>query len=81
MLQYPVIGTSKDFNPNLFVPLSKEEVDAKMRAIACYKTQFKLRGNWFDETTFLSDLKTNGVYISAEYAEAFVQVKGTWLIE
>lgn len=81
LLQYPVIGTSKDFNPNLFVPLTKEDVDTKISAIKCYKTQFKLRNHWFDTDTFVADLKTNGVYINAEYAEAFIQVKGTWLIE
>jgi LmbE family N-acetylglucosaminyl deacetylase len=81
VLQYPVIGTSKDFNPNLFVPLTQAEVDAKISAIKCYKTQFKLRNNWFETDTFVADLKTNGVYINTEYAEAFIQVKGTWLVE
>ncbi|NWF96301.1 MAG: PIG-L family deacetylase [Candidatus Thorarchaeota archaeon] len=81
VLQYPVIGTSKDFNPNLFVPVSEEEARLKMRAISCYKTQFRLRKNWFDLDLFWSELKTNGVYIDTKYAEAFVQVKGTWILE
>lgn len=79
VIQYPVIGTSKDFNPNLIVPLTQEDVDAKMKAISCYKTQFKLRNSWFDTSTFTAELRTNGVYINTEYAEAFVQVKGSWI--
>jgi LmbE family N-acetylglucosaminyl deacetylase len=81
VLQYPVIGTSKDFNPNLFVPMTQEDVDVKVRAISCYKTQFQLRSNWFNPTTFIALLQTNGVYINTKYAEAFIQVKGTWLVE
>lgn len=80
VLQYPVIGTSKDFNPNLFVPLDQNNVTAKINAISCYKTQFKLRNSWFNTSMFKANLQTNGVYINTEYAEAFVQVKGTWII-
>lgn len=80
VLQYPVIGTSKDFNPNVYVPLSEEEAKIKIDAISSYKTQFELRNGWFNLENFWADLRSNGVYINSRYAEAFILVKGTWII-
>ena len=79
VIQYPVLGTSKDFNPNVFVPVTQDEVDKKMEAIHCYRTQFKLR-NWYNPGNFVAEMRTNGVFINTEYAEAFVQVKGSWVL-
>jgi len=80
LLQYPIIGTCKDFDPNLFIPLTSEEVDKKMEALSLFKTQFELRNSWFNLDNFRSQLRVDGVYTNTEYAEAFVQFKGTWTV-
>jgi LmbE family N-acetylglucosaminyl deacetylase len=80
LLQYPIIGTCKDFDPNLFIPLSREEADKKMEALSLYKTQFELRNGWFNLDNFRSQLRVDGVYTNTEFAEAFVQFKGTWVV-
>ncbi len=81
LIQYRIKGTSKDFNPNLYVPLNEEEVDLKMKALACYKTQFELRNQWFSIENFEAILRSDGVYINTEFAEAFILVRGTWIFE
>jgi len=81
ILQYPVIGTSKDFNPNLYIPVSHEEADLKIKAISCYETQLKFRGNWFNLENFWAEMRSRGVYINARFAEAFILVKGTLNID
>jgi LmbE family N-acetylglucosaminyl deacetylase len=80
LLQYPIIGTCKDFNPNLFIPLTSEEADKKIKALSFYKTQFELRNGWFNLDNFRAQLRVNGVYTNTEFAEAFVQFKGTWTV-
>ena len=80
LIQYPIMGTCKDFNPTLFVPLTKEEADKKIEALSLYKTQFDLRNGWFDLDNFLAQLRVDGVYTNTEFAEAFVQLKGTWTV-
>ncbi|MFQ5833391.1 MAG: PIG-L deacetylase family protein [Candidatus Thorarchaeota archaeon] len=78
LLQYPILGTCKDFNPNLYIPLSEEEADTKIKALSEYKTQMKLRGTWFNPDRFWASLKHDGVYVNTSFAEAFMLAKGTW---
>lgn len=80
VIQYPIMGTCKSFDPNLFVPLSKDEVDKKIEALSLYKTQFELRNGWFNLENFRAQLRVNGVYTNTEFAEAFVQLQGTWTV-
>jgi len=63
------------------VPLTEQEVDLKMRALMCYKTQFELRNHWFSIENFKAIMRSDGVYINTEFAEAFVLVRGTWIFE
>lgn len=80
VIQYRIKGTSKDFNPNLFVPITADEAEVKMKALSCYESQFILRNNWFSVDTFWAELRSDGVYINTKFAEAFVQVRGTWIL-
>lgn len=80
VIHYPVIGTSKDFNPNLYIPVTEQEAQLKIKAVSCYKTQFRLRANWFNLDNFWAEMRMNGVYVNSKFAEAFIQVKGTWSI-
>jgi LmbE family N-acetylglucosaminyl deacetylase len=81
LVQYRIEGTSRDFNPNIYVPLTEEEVNVKMKALSCYKTQFDLRDQWFSIENFKAIMRTDGIYINKEFAEAFILVRGTWLFE
>lgn len=80
LLQYQIMGTCKDFDPNLFIPLTREEADKKIEALSLYKTQFELRDGWFNLENFRSQLRVDGVNTNSEFAEAFVQFKGTWTV-
>ncbi|MHA2300954.1 MAG: PIG-L deacetylase family protein, partial [Candidatus Thorarchaeota archaeon] len=80
LLQYPILGTCKDFIPNLFIPLTSEEADKKIEALSLYETQFELRNGWFNLDNFRAQLRIDGVYTNTEYAESFAQVKGTWTV-
>ena len=78
LIQYPIIGTSGGFLPNILLPVTKEEAEIKLRALESYKTQFELRNGWFNLDNFWAEMRSNGVLVNAEFAEAFRQVKGTW---
>jgi LmbE family N-acetylglucosaminyl deacetylase len=80
LIQYPIMGTCKNFDPNLFIPLTREEADKKIKALSFYKTQFELRNGWFNLENFRSQIRVDGVYTNSEFAEAFVQIKGTWTV-
>jgi LmbE family N-acetylglucosaminyl deacetylase len=80
LLQYPIMGTCRNFIPNLFIPLTADEADKKIEALSLYETQFDLRNGWFNLDNFRAQLRIDGVYANTEYAESFAQVKGTWTI-
>ena len=80
LLQYPILGTCKNFNPNLFIPLTVEEAEKKIEALSLYKTQFELRNGWFNLDNFRAQLRVDGVQTNTKFAEAFVQEKGTWIV-
>ena len=56
------------------------EADKKIEALSLYKTQFELRNGWFDLENFSAQLRVDGVQTNTEFAEAFVQYKGTWIV-
>ena len=61
------------FQANCFVKLSKENIEQKIKALKCYKTQ-KNR-NYFQEDFQWSIVRTRGTQIRAEFAEAFELIK------
>lgn len=61
------------FQANCFVKLSKENVQQKIRALKCYKTQENK--NYFQEGFQWSIVQTRGTQIRTEYAEAFELIK------
>lgn len=66
---YEIPYNNKQFNANLFIPLSQEHVDHKIEAIKCYKSQF---GRIQDTPDFIRSLAVmRGAQIGVKYAEAF----------
>ncbi|MFX0014124.1 MAG: PIG-L deacetylase family protein [Promethearchaeota archaeon] len=61
------------FQANCFVQLSKENIEQKIKALMCYRSQ-KNR-NYFQENFQWSIVQTRGTQIRAEFAEAFELIK------
>ncbi|NHJ03060.1 MAG: PIG-L family deacetylase [Candidatus Heimdallarchaeota archaeon] len=61
------------FQTNCFVNLSKENMQQKIKALNCYKTQ---RGrSYFSEEFQWGVARTRGLQVKTEYAEAFEVIK------
>ena len=61
------------FQTNCFVQLSKKNVQQKIKALLCYKSQQKK--SYFKEDFQWSIVRTRGTQIGVEFAEAFELIK------
>lgn len=61
------------FQTNCFVKLSKEDIQNKIKALKCYKTQ--QHRLYFQEDFQWSIARTRGTQIGTEFAEAFELIK------
>jgi hypothetical protein len=73
VLGYELIWNNLSFNTQCFFRLSRENIDAKLSALAEYKSQ-GLR-NYLSSDFIYSLAKTRGVQIGCEYAESFEVVR------
>ncbi len=62
------------FRANCFIALREKDVEKKLQALRCYKTQIGRR-NYFEEDFLRGILRTRGTHIKAKYAEAFEVIK------
>lgn len=69
LLNFELIRSSVDFKPNLYVGLSEEQMKQKLKALKCYKTQY--RRAYFKPSIFLGLARSRGSQIDTRYAEAF----------
>ncbi len=69
-MSYEVPLNCQGFIPNVFVPLTKEEVDRKVEAIWCYKSEIEQR-QYFTKEVIESALGYRGPFAHTRYAEAF----------
>jgi len=77
MIGYEMPYNNLSFTTNLFVKLEKEDIDRKIRALECYKSQF---GRIYATAEFVRSLAgVRGVQIGVEYAEAFEVIR--WIIK
>jgi len=60
----------------LFIDI-RDTLEAKVRALKEYKSQFKVRA-YFDEESFRSLARTRGAQSGYDYAEGFVVYKMFW---
>jgi LmbE family N-acetylglucosaminyl deacetylase len=73
ILGYELPWNSFDFKMDLFIELSKESVDAKVKAINAYKTQ---KTRMFFSNDIVGDLaRVRGKQIGKEYAECFEVIR------
>ena len=75
ILAYEVPGNCPGFTPQIFIPISQEEVDQKIEMLQSYKSQVALRG-YFEINAIKSLMGYQGNHIGFPYAEAFVQQRG-----
>ncbi len=69
ILAYEITRSTNHFVPDLYVALSKEDLNKKLEALQCYKTQY--RRTYFKPRIVRSLAKVRGVPINMKYAEAF----------
>ncbi|MCX6250376.1 MAG: PIG-L family deacetylase [Bacteroidetes bacterium] len=76
IIGYELPWNNIQFEHNLFVILSKKEIDKKMEALRCYQSQ---TGKIYFKEEFIKGLATSrGVQVSSEFAEAFKVIR--WII-
>lgn len=77
ILGYEIPWNNRTFHTESFVLLDKAHIDAKVKALMCYKSQL---GRTYANEQFIRSLAvTRGTQIGAPYAEAFEVVR--WVIK
>jgi N-acetylglucosamine malate deacetylase 1 len=66
------------FSTQLFVKLSKKDIELKFRLLKNYKSQLILNREYFSKECVFGLAKTRGVQCNAEYAESFEVLR--WMI-
>ncbi|MFH1721830.1 MAG: PIG-L deacetylase family protein [Candidatus Altiarchaeota archaeon] len=62
------------FETQCFVPVTKDHLEKKMKAMKCYKSQSH-RGGYMNDDYILGLARTRGSQIKAEYAECFEVIR------
>lgn len=75
VLSYEIAGNSPGFTPEVFVPLTEEDVEKKIEMLHLYKSQVERRG-YFTINAVRSVMGYQGHHCGAPYAEAFLQHRG-----
>ncbi len=70
LISYEVPLDCQGFIPNIFIPLTEEEVARKIEAIWCYKSEIDRR-SYFSRDVVESALGYRGPFAHTKYAEAF----------
>jgi len=76
MLGYEIPWNNLTFQTNVFVFLSEQELNKKIEAVKCYKSQ--QNRNYAKEDFIRGLAKTRGIQIGVDYAEAFESIR--WII-
>ena len=69
ILFYQDMKSTPHFTPSMFAQLTKEQLEKKIKALECYKTQ--LRRYYHDMEFVRAIARVNGKRINAEFAEGF----------
>lgn len=73
---YPVLNDFDDFAPNVFSLIDSDALEAKIQAVNCFRSQFKLRP-WFTLEVVRNFMQHYAVFVDGDhsYVEPFEQVK------
>lgn len=72
IIAYEVPGDCPGFVPQVYVPVSEEEVEKKIELLRQYKSQVAKRG-YFEIDAIKGSMLYRGIHIGELYAEAFAQ--------
>ena len=68
----PIGAYPHEFWPNLYAPLSEEDVEAKIKALACYEGEVQKQANgWRTLEGIRAKAKIRGIESGTDWAEAF----------
>jgi len=77
ILMYEDLRSTPGFNPNLVVSLTKEQIEGKIRALECYKSQFR---RYYHDMEYVKALaRVWGKRINAEFGEGFYVYKYAYI--
>jgi len=75
VLSYEIAGNSPGFTPEIFVPLTIEDVDKKIEMLGLYKSQVAKKG-YFTINAVRSVMGYQGHHCGTQFAEAFLLHRG-----
>lgn len=67
------IRSNQDFHPDKFMPITKDELQVKLKACSCYSSQSEK--HYFDAESIIATARFYGTQIGVEYAEAFEVIR------
>jgi len=76
VLQYEISKNRYDHNPNLFVELGAKDLQAKLRALKCYRSQNQRK--WVSPLNIEGLARVRGMQADVEFAESFEISKMLW---
>jgi LmbE family N-acetylglucosaminyl deacetylase len=69
ILMYEDLKSTPDFNPNLIVSLTKEQIERKIKALECYKSQFR---RYYHDMEYVKAIaRVRGKRVNSEFGEGF----------
>ena len=74
LLGYEIINSVSGFSPNLFIRLSKTDIEKKVSAVSCYKSQndgVTTTSDYFSRDIIFSQSIVRGARCGSMYAEGF----------
>jgi len=71
ILGFNLVHNTLTTNKQLFVSVTKEDVEKKLAAIVAYRSQKNIRPRLFSSDTAMCLLQANGVQVGLQYAEVF----------
>ncbi len=76
ILGYELIWNNRTFDTDCFIPVTRDHLDLKIKALQAYKTQ---KGKSFMDPVFIEAMaKVRGTQIGVDFAEAFEVIR--WII-
>jgi len=76
VFMYEDLKSTPKFVPNVIVPLTNEQLESKLKALECYKTQ--TRRYYFDMDYIRSIARVRGKLINRDFGEAFEIYQYVW---
>jgi len=73
ILGYELPWNHIEFRENGFMSLQKKHVDLKLEALWCYETQYKRP--YFNKDYLIGLIRSRGLHVGVEYAEAYEVIK------